>query len=114
MNALLCFTCQVDLLRNKSKLLEYTAELTCGVVNGRKIRVKTRNGPPRPDKGRGRGPEAGEEEPEVGPADDCEHQSGLSREQQRFLRTQRGWAHFKDVFMLSAVDGEGVEPLKVI
>ncbi|XP_046876635.1 GTPase Era, mitochondrial [Hypomesus transpacificus] len=103
---------KVDLLRNKSKLLEYTAELTCGVVNGRKIRVKTRTGPPRADKGQVRGPEAGEEGREVGPTDDCEHQTGLSREQQRFLRTQRGWSHFKDVFMLSAVDGEEVEPLK--
>ena len=84
------------------------------MVNGRKIRVKTRTGPPRADKGQVRGPEAGEEGREVGPTDDCEHQTGLSREQQRFLRTQRGWSHFKDVFMLSAVDGEEVEPLKVI
>uniref|UniRef100_A0A4W5NCR7 GTPase Era, mitochondrial n=1 Tax=Hucho hucho TaxID=62062 RepID=A0A4W5NCR7_9TELE len=64
---------KVDLLKSKSRLLEITADLTCGVVNGRKLQVRSVIKPP---------------------------------------WTQQGWAHFKDVFMLSAVDGEDVETLK--
>uniref|UniRef100_A0AAZ3PFV9 GTPase Era, mitochondrial n=1 Tax=Oncorhynchus tshawytscha TaxID=74940 RepID=A0AAZ3PFV9_ONCTS len=71
---------KVDMLKSKSRLLEITADLTCGVVNGRKLQVRRVIKPP--------------------------------WEQLRALKTQQGWAHFKDVFMLSAVDGEDVETLK--
>uniref|UniRef100_A0A8C8MA33 GTPase Era, mitochondrial n=1 Tax=Oncorhynchus tshawytscha TaxID=74940 RepID=A0A8C8MA33_ONCTS len=78
---------KVDMLKSKSRLLEITADLTCGVVNGRKLQVRRVIKPPWA-------------------------QSGLRKEQLRALKTQQGWAHFKDVFMLSAVDGEDVETLK--
>jgi hypothetical protein len=51
---------------------------------------------------------------DVAHGEGSEAQSGLSKEQLRVLKTQQGWAHFKDVFMLSAVDGEDVETLKVM
>lgn len=39
--------------------------------------------------------------------------SALRREQLKALSSQRGWPLFKDIFMLSAVDREDVETLKV-
>lgn len=42
-----------------------------------------------------------------------ESDSVLSKEQLRALRSQQGWPHFKDVFMLSSVDREDVGTLKV-
>uniref|UniRef100_A0A6Q2WS81 GTPase Era, mitochondrial n=1 Tax=Esox lucius TaxID=8010 RepID=A0A6Q2WS81_ESOLU len=69
---------KVDLLKSKSRLLEITADLTCGVVNGRKLQLRRVIKPP----------------------------------WLRTLKNQQGWACFKDVFMLSAVDREDVETLK--
>ncbi|XP_062392191.1 GTPase Era, mitochondrial [Sardina pilchardus] len=108
---------KVDLLKSKLMLLDLTAELTEGVVNGKSLRVKAstaRRGAATTSAGRKRG---SVEEP--GPADqglvepvtgDHTPQS-LSTEEQRKLRSQRGWPHFKDVFMVSALDGEDVETL---
>ncbi|XP_024249739.1 GTPase Era, mitochondrial [Oncorhynchus tshawytscha] len=109
---------KVDSLKSKSRLLEMTADLTCGVVNGRKLQVRSVIKPPwaerRTDR-ETRTPGSGDEgEPggDVAPHEGTEAQSGLSKEQLRALKTQQGRAHFKDVFMLSAVDREDVETLK--
>lgn len=48
------------------------------------------------------------------PAGSSGTSSALSREQLKALRVQRGWPHFKDVFMLSSVEKEDVETLKVV
>lgn len=119
MNPLLCMAL-VDSLKSKSRLLEITADLTCGVVNGRKLQVRSVIKPPcaerRTDR-ETRTPGSGDEgKPggDVAPGEGSEAQSGLSKEQVSALKTQQGWAHFKDVFMLSAVDREDVETLKVM
>uniref|UniRef100_A0A4W5MKL4 Era-like 12S mitochondrial rRNA chaperone 1 n=1 Tax=Hucho hucho TaxID=62062 RepID=A0A4W5MKL4_9TELE len=111
---------KVDSLKSKSRLLEITADLTCGVVNGRKLQVRSVIKPTwaerRTDR-ETRTPGSGDEgEPggDVAPGEGSEAQSGLSKEQLRALKTQQGWAHFKDVFMHSAVDREDVETLKVM
>ncbi|XP_036845928.1 GTPase Era, mitochondrial isoform X2 [Oncorhynchus mykiss] len=109
---------KVDSLKSKSRLLEITADLTCGVVNVRKLQVRSVIKPPwaerRTDR-ETRTPGSGDEgEPggDVAPHEGSEAQSWLSKEQLRALKTQQGRAHFKDVFMLSAVDREDVETLK--
>uniref|UniRef100_A0A8D3E9J1 GTPase Era, mitochondrial n=1 Tax=Scophthalmus maximus TaxID=52904 RepID=A0A8D3E9J1_SCOMX len=103
---------KVDLVKAKDKLLDFTAELTCGVVNGRKMRVRQVIKPPWAEKRPERDPEllldADDAEPEGG----AEPNSALTKEQLKALRSQQGWPHFKDVFMLSSVDGEDVETLK--
>uniref|UniRef100_A0AAR2M0M5 GTPase Era, mitochondrial n=1 Tax=Pygocentrus nattereri TaxID=42514 RepID=A0AAR2M0M5_PYGNA len=86
---------KVDLLKNKALLLDITAKLTEGVVNGQRLRV--------------RDAQTGEE---PCPNSDTQDQTGLSREQLRTLKSRKGWSHFKDVFMLCAADGEDVETLK--
>ncbi|XP_071382055.1 GTPase Era, mitochondrial [Centroberyx affinis] len=106
---------KVDLVKRKSKLLQVTAELTCGVVNGRRIRVRTVIKPPwaekRPDREAGP-PELSPDEDNTEPEGSAETKSALSKEQLKALRNQQGWPHFKDVFMLSSVDREDVETLK--
>lgn len=47
------------------------------------------------------------------PEGSTELNSVLSKEQLKALRSQEGWPHFKDVFMLSSIDAEDVETLKV-
>jgi hypothetical protein len=45
---------QVDMLKSKSRLLEITADLTCGVVNGRKLQVRRMIKPPWAERRTGR------------------------------------------------------------
>lgn len=109
------FLCpQVDRIDNKDRLLNITAELTCGVVNGQRMRTRPVIKPPWAEK---REEAASESPPEGDVAESssssCESSSALSREQLKALRSQRGWPHFKDVFMLSSVDKEDVDTLKV-
>ncbi|KAF3841304.1 hypothetical protein F7725_007166 [Dissostichus mawsoni] len=103
---------KVDLLKTKDRLLDITAELTCGVVNGRKLRVRTVIKPPKAEKRSERQPEPSPDEDTAGLEGDADPSSALSREQLKALRSQQGWAHFKDVFMLSSVDKEDVDTLK--
>ncbi|XP_076024851.1 GTPase Era, mitochondrial [Genypterus blacodes] len=100
---------KVDLLKSKDRLLGVTAELTCGMVNGREIRIGRAIKAPRA----GKRPERDlglQEFPLDG--DGAEPTSLLSKEQLKALKNQRGWPYFKDVFMLSSVDSEDVETLK--
>lgn len=94
----------MDRISNKDRLLNLTAELTCGVVSG--------NGSPviKPP-----GAEKKEDILQSPPVDteESSSSSALSKEQLKALRSQRGWPHFKDVFMLSSVDKEDVDTLKV-
>lgn len=103
---------KVDLLKTKHRLLDITAELTCGVVNGRKLQVRTVIKPPEAEKSSKRQPEPSPDEDTAGLEGDADPSSTLSREQLKALRSQQGWAHFKDVFMLSSLDKEDVDTLK--
>ncbi|XP_040007085.1 GTPase Era, mitochondrial isoform X2 [Xiphias gladius] len=103
---------KVDLVKAKDMLLDVTAELTCGVVNGRRMRVRPVIKPPWAEKRTERDAELPLDEDNAGPEDSAEPNSGLNKEQLKALRNQQGWPHFKDVFMLSSVDREDVEALK--
>lgn len=85
---------QVDCLKQKSILLELTAALTEGVVNGKKLNIKqalhSRPGTHRPA-------------PET--KDSSTH---LVRNPQRM-----GWPCFQQIFMLSAINNKDVNTLKV-
>ncbi|XP_029986420.1 GTPase Era, mitochondrial-like [Sphaeramia orbicularis] len=101
---------KVDLLKSKDRLLDITADLTCGVVNGRHIRVRPVMKPPWAEKRPDPDPVSPDGATEAkGGADPG---SGLSKEQLEELRTRRGWSNFKDVFMMSAMDKEDVDTLK--
>ncbi len=104
---------KVDLVGAKDRLLDITAELTCGVVNGRRTRVRPVIKPPWAEKRPERDSELSPDEDDAGPAGSAEPNSALSGEQLKALRSQQGWPHFKDVFMLSSVDREDVDTLKV-
>nr|XP_040038348.1 GTPase Era, mitochondrial [Gasterosteus aculeatus aculeatus] len=112
---------KVDKVKAKDRLLSITAELTCGVVNGRRMRVKPAIKPPwaerREEKDFSESP--ADDDGTERPADSAgDHRgsdgpnSALRREQLKALSSQRGWPLFKDIFMLSAVDREDVETLK--
>ncbi|CAK7290545.1 GTPase Era, mitochondrial [Vulpes lagopus] len=84
---------KVDCLKQKSVLLELTAALTEGVVNGKKLKMRQalhlQSGTPRPS------PAA--KEPNI----------------QSMGGPQRiGWPHFREIFMLSALSQEDVKTLK--
>ncbi|XP_057677692.1 GTPase Era, mitochondrial isoform X2 [Corythoichthys intestinalis] len=104
---------EVDQVKVKDKLLSITAELTCGVVNGRKLRIRPVIKPPREEKR----PERDWEEPhtmdDAGPEDSADIDDSVrAKEHMKVLRNQKGWPGFKDVFMLSSLDKEDVETLK--
>lgn len=105
---------KVDRINAKDRLLHITSELTCGVVNGRRTRIRPVIKPPWAEKKEDTHSELPLEEDMDGPASSSETNSVLSREQLKALRSQRGWPHFKDVFMLSSVDKEDVDTLKVV
>ena len=100
-------------MKAKDRLLDITAELTCGVVNGRRIRVRPAIKPPWAEKRAERDSELSLDEDNALPEGGADPNSVLSKEQLKALRSQQGWPHFKDVFMLSSVDREDVETLKV-
>lgn len=101
---------KVDLMKTKDRLLNITAELTCGIVNGRKIRIRPVIKPPWAEKSAPASlPDVDKtEEPEASDQD----KTKLSKEQLKELSQQRGWPGFKDVFMLSSLDRDDVETLK--
>ncbi|XP_029028907.1 GTPase Era, mitochondrial [Betta splendens] len=101
---------KVDRMKVKDRLLDITAALTCGVVNGRKIKVRPVIKPPWAEKRTNK--DMSLDEDKAGDEDDTEPNSVLGKEQLKALRIQQGWPHFKDVFMLSSVDKEDVETLK--
>ncbi|XP_060941700.1 GTPase Era, mitochondrial [Limanda limanda] len=103
---------KVDLVKSKDKLLESTVELTCGVVNGRRMRVRPVIKPPWAEKRPERDSELSLDEDMAGPEGSSEPNSTLNKEHLKELRSQQGWPHFKDVFMLSSLDKEDVETLK--
>ncbi|KAF3706667.1 GTPase Era, mitochondrial ERA-like protein 1 Precursor [Channa argus] len=103
---------KVDLMKAKDRLLHIAAELTCGVVNGRRLEVRPVIKPPWAKKSPERDSELSLDEDNAGHEDSAEPNSVLSKEQMKVLRSQRGWPHFKDVFMVSSVDPEDVETLK--
>ncbi|XP_070699941.1 GTPase Era, mitochondrial [Pempheris klunzingeri] len=103
---------KVDLVKAKDRLLDVTAVLTCGMVNGCRMQVRPVIKPPWAEKRPERNSELPLDEATAGPEGSAEPQSALSREQLKVLRSQRGWPHFKDVFMLSSVDRRDVDTLK--
>lgn len=100
---------KVDLVKAKYRLLDITAELTCGIVNGRKIRTRPVIKPPWAEK-------KPEFPPDVDNTEDAEasdqEKMKQSKKQLKELSLQKGWPGFKDVFMLSSLDQEDVETLK--
>lgn len=107
----MCF--KVDKVKAKDRLLDITAVLTCGMVNGHKIRVRPVIKPPWAEKLPDNHLESVDEENHTETESPSELNYQLSKEQLKLLRSQLGWPHFKDVFMLSSVDSNDVETLKV-
>ncbi|XP_008330581.2 GTPase Era, mitochondrial [Cynoglossus semilaevis] len=97
---------KVDLVKNKERLLNVTSELTCGIVNGRRMQVRPVIKPPWAIQWSEKDEDTEEEE------ESTDLNISLSNEELRTLRGQQGWPHFKDVFMLSSVDAEDVKTLK--
>ncbi|XP_051971284.1 GTPase Era, mitochondrial [Xyrauchen texanus] len=103
---------KVDLLKKKMLLLDITAQLTEGVVNGEKIRIRSAVKPCKSLAAKPHSSYSKELNSESAEEKSLESKNRLSREQLKALRSCSGWPHFKDVFMLSAVDIEYVETLK--
>lgn len=98
-------------------LLDITAQLTEGVVNGKKIRIRGVGKPNQRLAVEAQSRHAEEQNSESIEKESSDQESqiknGLSREELKDLKSRSGWPHFKDVFMLSAVDREDVETIKV-
>uniref|UniRef100_A0A3Q3JVK7 GTPase Era, mitochondrial n=1 Tax=Monopterus albus TaxID=43700 RepID=A0A3Q3JVK7_MONAL len=103
---------KVDLVKAKDKLLDLTAELTCGIVNGQKMRVRLMVKPRWAKKRPERDSELSPDEDNARHEGSAEPSSVLSKEQLKALRSQQGWPSFKDVFMFSSTDREDVDTLK--
>lgn len=104
---------KVDQVKTKDRLLDITAVLTCGVVNGRRIRVRPVIKPPWAERLPDNQSDTSHDEDHVLSESSTEPYSRLSKEQLQVLRSQQGWPRFKDVFMLSSLDREDAETLKV-
>lgn len=104
-------------MKNKPLLLVVTADLTEGIVNGKRLRVRSVVKPIQRDSRQ----DVREQTP--GPKAAAEHerdlkeerliQKVLSRDELKALKACKGWPHFKDVFMMCATDSEDVQTLKV-
>ncbi|XP_073696816.1 GTPase Era, mitochondrial [Garra rufa] len=106
---------KVDLLKNKTLLLDITEQLTEGIVNGKKIRIRSTEKPreklaAKPDSRRAEEPHS--ESMKDGAYQEGQDKDGLSQEELKALKNRKGWPFFKDVFMLSSIDREDVETLK--
>ncbi|XP_059208207.1 GTPase Era, mitochondrial [Centropristis striata] len=99
---------KVDRVKAKQRLLDVTAVLTCGVVNGHRLQCR-----PKIKSGWGQRPkrdsESSHDEDEVNADSSADPNSELSKDQRR---RQLGWAHFKDVFMINSLDREDAQTLK--
>lgn len=104
---------KVDKVKAKDRLLNITAVLTCGMMNGRKIQNRPVIKPPWAEKLPDNHLESEDEENHTDTESPSELNYQLSKEQLKVLRSQLGWPQFKDVFMLSSVDSDDVETLKV-
>ncbi|XP_061658786.1 GTPase Era, mitochondrial [Syngnathoides biaculeatus] len=102
---------KVDQVKVKDKLLDVTATLTCGVVNGRKLRIRPVIKAPPVEKRPERELEESQDRDAIGDGADGD-ESVLTKERMKVLMSQKGWPRFKDVFMLSSLDREDVETLK--
>ncbi|XP_066516064.1 GTPase Era, mitochondrial [Hoplias malabaricus] len=107
---------KVDIVKNKTLLLDITAGLTEGIVNGQRLKVRNVVKPlqKEADEKMIKPKEAPEPQAGEDPSRnlDSQTQRDLSRERLRALKGRKGWPHFKDVFMLCAADAEDVETLK--
>lgn len=106
----------MDLLKNKTLLLDITAELTEGVVNGKKIKIRgavkqCQKLAAAPHSRHAEKPLSESKEDRV--SQEGQNKDRLSQEALKALRSRRGWPNFKDVFMLNSLDREDVETLKV-
>lgn len=95
---------KVDLLKDKRNLLEITEALTEGVVNGKKARVHSAVNRSH-KKTKSLGSLISDPSSDV-PTD------FTKRELMPKGSETLGWAHFQEVFMLSAINGDEVETLK--
>ncbi|XP_045692745.1 GTPase Era, mitochondrial [Phyllostomus hastatus] len=84
---------KVDCLKQKSVLLEITAALTEGMVNGKKLKIKPAF--------------------HSGPGVHCSSPAAKGPDTQSVGGPKRiGWPHFQEIFMLSALSQEDVKTLK--
>uniref|UniRef100_A0A8C5PMA6 GTPase Era, mitochondrial n=1 Tax=Leptobrachium leishanense TaxID=445787 RepID=A0A8C5PMA6_9ANUR len=114
---------RVDLVKQKGLLLEIVNQLTEGIVNDKKAVIKSL-GKPNSDTDMSHTSVTEDnspsvcEEPEVITDEPAAHDmlSPGGEEDARKKRInklkRKGWPHFQEVFMLSAIDGEEVETLK--
>ncbi|XP_054429197.1 GTPase Era, mitochondrial isoform X2 [Pteronotus mesoamericanus] len=86
---------KVDCLKQKSVLLELTAALTEGVVNGKKLKIRPAF--------------------RSGPSIHCPSPAAKGLDTQSVGGSKRiGWPHFQEIFMLSALSQKDVKTLKYL
>ncbi|XP_054503126.2 GTPase Era, mitochondrial isoform X1 [Agelaius phoeniceus] len=126
---------KVDVLKKKFLLLEIATDLTEGIVNGRKLEVKsspkqdsrssvklplhpTQASPPESkvpgspfgqEKNQAQEGSGLDKSSDVGGAGTGE---GLEHHGAKDLKDMKGWPHFQEIFMLAALRGEEVDTLK--
>ncbi|XP_056415038.1 GTPase Era, mitochondrial isoform X1 [Hyla sarda] len=94
---------KVDLVTQKSMLLDVTSKLTEGLVKGRKAVIKSSK-------------KSVDRSVKSDPHIRKEESGGLPEDEQdnsdKYLKDRTGWPHFQEVFMLSALEGDEVDTLK--
>ncbi|NXS14629.1 ERAL1 GTPase, partial [Neodrepanis coruscans] len=126
---------KVDILKKKFLLLEIVTDLTEGIVNGKKLDVKsafksdsssskksplqsTQASPPEskapksPCQQEGSGLDKSSDVKGAKSSPVTEEAQGPKHYGPKELRDMKGWPHFQEIFMLAAVHGEEVDTLK--
>ncbi|OCT88765.1 GTPase Era, mitochondrial [Xenopus laevis] len=118
---------KVDLIKQKGILLDLTNQLTEGIVNGKKIVIKSlaKASQNRDAKANVASSPSTQIQDDTGPLKESnlvtespqvtgDSAASISERNQDFrdLKGKKGWPHFQDVFMLSAVNGDEVQTLK--
>lgn len=112
---------KVDLIKKKSKLLEISRTMTCGVVDSQPVPryepieshlTKAQKGLLWREQMERK---KNAKDPEEMFWNEVDEYAKLEKYEDRrmLIARKKGWPRFKEVFMISALDGDGIEELKV-
>ena len=102
---------KIDLLKEKSLLLDLTSKLSDGIIGGNSIASSTDLRKRRMS--RQNSDMSTVNESDIQLSESCNSKNLSEKEVAKRIEGKIGWPHFSRVFMISAIDGDGVSDIVV-